>query len=100
MKSPRVINNQVKKFGKKLPSTPHLPGPHEIHIKCVNASDYDLKLCTEAPAKHSVSLLLSWKLFKNGPVIMFQIRFGEKTFSYFSAGSEHRRRLGCGVFFC
>lgn len=42
MKSPRVINNQVKKSGKKLPSTPHLPGPHEIHIKCVNASDYDL----------------------------------------------------------
>lgn len=42
MKSPRVINNQVKKSGEKLPSTPHLPGPHEIHIKCVNASDYDL----------------------------------------------------------
>lgn len=42
MKSPRVINNQVKKSGKKLPSTPRLLGPHEIHIKCVNASDYDL----------------------------------------------------------
>lgn len=25
-----------------------------------------------------VSLLLSWKLFRNGPVIMFQIRFGGK----------------------
>ena len=27
-----------------------------------------------------VSLLLSWKLFKNGPFIMFQIRFGKKHF--------------------
>lgn len=43
-----------------------------------------------------VSLLLSWKLFKNGPVIMFQIRFGEKTFSYFTAGSEHGSKSGCG----
>lgn len=44
-----------------------------------------------------VSLLLSWKLFKNGPVIMFQIRFGgKKIYSYFIAGSEHGRRSGCG----
>ena len=42
MKSPRVINYQVKESGKKLPSTPRLLGPHEIHVKCVNASDYDL----------------------------------------------------------
>lgn len=42
MKSPSAINNQVKKSGKKLPGTPHLLGPHEIHLKCVNASDYDL----------------------------------------------------------
>lgn len=42
-----------------------------------------------------VSLLLTWKLFKNGPVIMFQIRFGEKTFSYFTAGSEHGKKSGC-----
>lgn len=31
-------------------------------------------------ALYEVSLLLSWKLFKNGPVIMFQIRFGKKHF--------------------
>lgn len=42
MKSPSAINNQVKKSGKKLPGTPRLLGPHEIHLKCVNASDYDL----------------------------------------------------------
>lgn len=89
MKSPRVINNQVKESGKKLPSTPHLLGPHEIHLKCVNASDYDLNYVQRLlPSALRSFFIVKLEAVEERPSHQVSNSIWEKkTFSYFIAGS-------------
>lgn len=47
-----------------------------------------------------VSLLLSWKLFKNGPGIMFQIRFGGKKNFLLYCWLKTWEKMRMWVFFC